>query len=678
MMTVFRRRTTIILLLALAFLLRAWGLDFGLPYKLHPDEHQYIGAALDWYIKGDLRLHVVNPPLLIYILSLAYKPWLMLAPVTETQTWVSQAVVFGRLWSVFFGVLTVALSYAAGKRVGTTRTGLMAMVLMATAFLPAREAHFGVNDSLVTFLVLLAVYVSLRLFSDQRWRMYAAAGVVVGLTATAKLTGGLVALVLVTTHGMVNPVLNFRPHRKLLLAGLAALSVFFLVTTPLWFSPDIVIEDVIKHLEFGTEGYKGALMAPATGWQFYLDVLGWGIGWPLLLVSVVSLIAGFRRRPRLVITLVTFPIVLFLYMGGQKILFARFILPMVPLLLILAALGLSRWFAAWSFWPRRPVWGWLIIGLLTAQPLANLIWFDHLLTMPDTRTLATEWILQELPENTIITQESYSVFPKYFMFSPDIPYKLMAINERSSTSSNLDHYLSRTTQYVTVSNYTYERARVDPADEALRLEQLAYLDEHATLVKTFDPYRPGYQSDWFYQDEIYGPAAETLQRISPGPLIKIYRVRPPTLDQLEISVPYQANFADQIHLLGYDMFQTRVQAGEALPVTLYWQAPAQKSPEADFIQFNRLLAPDGMPHGGYDREPNEYYNTHLWQPGQIVVDVYTVPVEADAPPGQYYLNVGYYLTVGESAVNLPLVVDGQMTDVTSVTIGPIEVVAPGE
>ena len=34
------------------------------------------------------------------------------------------------------------------------------------------------------------------------------------------------------------------------------------------------------------------------------------------------------------------------------------------------------------------------------------------------------------------------------------------------------------------------------------------------------------------------------------------------------------------------------------------------------------------------------------------------------------------LIVGESAVNLPLVVDGQMTEVSSVTIGPLEVVSP--
>ena len=95
-----------------------------------------------------------------------------------------------------------------------------------------------------------------------------------------------------------------------------------------------------------------------------------------------------------------------------------------------------------------------------------------------------------------------------------------------------------------------------------------------------------------------------------------------------------------------------------------------------FIQFNHLLDRAGNLRGGYDRQPLEYYSTLLWAPGEVVVDGFAVPVDADAPPGEYYLDVGYYITVGESAVNLPLVVNGEMTDTTSVTVGPIYVVAP--
>jgi hypothetical protein len=144
----------------------------------------------------------------------------------------------------------------------------------------------------------------------------------------------------------------------------------------------------------------------------------------------------------------------------------------------------------------------------------------------------------------------------------------------------------------------------------------------------------------------------------------------------QIATPQAANFADQLKFLGYKLPQKQVKPGESFPLTLYWQAPTDRSPQADFIQFNHLLDSNGELHGGYDRRPLEYYSTLLWAPGEVVIDGYAVPVAADAPPGEYYLSVGYYLILGESAVNLPLVVDGQMSQTSSVTIGPVEVVGP--
>ncbi|MBN1219054.1 MAG: glycosyltransferase family 39 protein [Anaerolineae bacterium] len=172
-------------------------------------------------------------------------------------------------------------------------------------------------------------------------------------------------------------------------------------------------------------------------------------------------------------------------------------------------------------------------------------------------------------------------------------------------------------------------------------------------------------------DEIIGQATT-------APLLNIENWWPRRFEIPEIAVPLEANFANQLKFLGYDLPQKQVQTGAAFPITLYWQALPDRSPQANFVQFNHLLDSKGNLSGGYDRHPLEYYSTLLWAPGEVVVDGYTVPVSADAPPGEYYLDVGYYLTVGESAVNLPLVVDGKMTDVSSVAIGPIDVVTSHE
>jgi hypothetical protein len=133
----------------------------------------------------------------------------------------------------------------------------------------------------------------------------------------------------------------------------------------------------------------------------------------------------------------------------------------------------------------------------------------------------------------------------------------------------------------------------------------------------------------------------------------------------------QANFANQLSLLGYDLPQRRLMPGDNLPVTLNWQA--LQSMPADFIMFTRLRDQAGKVWGGYDRKPREVYSTLLWEAGEVVEDSFTLPIKGDAPPGLYNLDVGFYLPVGQAPVSLPLVQEGKLSQATSVTLGPIKV-----
>jgi hypothetical protein len=51
-------------------------------------------------------------------------------------------------------------------------------------------------------------------------------------------------------------------------------------------------------------------------------------------------------------------------------------------------------------------------------------------------------------------------------------------------------------------------------------------------------------------------------------------------------------------------------------------------------------------------------------------------VDAAAPNGVYYINVGLYQQIGQQAVSLPLVQAGQPIDATSINIGPIKIGGP--
>jgi 4-amino-4-deoxy-L-arabinose transferase-like glycosyltransferase len=141
-----------------------------------------------------------------------------------------------------------------------------------------------------------------------------------------------------------------------------------------------------------------------------------------------------------------------------------------------------------------------------------------------------------------------------------------------------------------------------------------------------------------------------------------------------IAHPLEANFAGQAALLGYDLPRQRIQAGEQLPLTLHWQA--LRAIGADLITFNRLLDQRQDVWGGQDRRVRGVYTTFLWAPGEIVTDPFFIQVDPETPDGIYHLAVGLYLPVGQAPVSLPLLVDGHLTDVGQVTIGPIKVGGP--
>lgn len=164
---------------------------------------------------------------------------------------------------------------------------------------------------------------------------------------------------------------------------------------------------------------------------------------------------------------------------------------------------------------------------------------------------------------------------------------------------------------------------------------------------------------------------QLVAQIETPPLLRIEtESRQFTLSK-PISQPLSADFAGYVALLGYDLPQRRVQPGDSIPLTLYWQA--LRNVGADLIMFTRLVDANQKVWGGRDRMAREVYSTMLWAPKEIVTDPFTVQVDANAPAGIYNLSVGLYLPVGEASVSVPLRHEGQLSDVTQVTIGPIKI-----
>ncbi|HYN89652.1 MAG TPA: hypothetical protein VER55_14050, partial [Ardenticatenaceae bacterium] len=85
--------------------------------------------------------------------------------------------------------------------------------------------------------------------------------------------------------------------------------------------------------------------------------------------------------------------------------------------------------------------------------------------------------------------------------------------------------------------------------------------------------------------------------------------------------------------------------GDTLELDLYWRA--ERPIPDSYTVFNHVEQPgggivaqeDGLPLCG-QRETTE------WDPGELIVDRYRLPIRSDAPPGDYALLTGMYQAEG--------------------------------
>jgi len=108
-----------------------------------------------------------------------------------------------------------------------------------------------------------------------------------------------------------------------------------------------------------------------------------------------------------------------------------------------------------------------------------------------------------------------------------------------------------------------------------------------------------------------------------------------------IQNPQTANLDHKVRFLGYTIDNWAVKAGDALHLTLYWQT--QQQMERIYKVFTHLLDGEGNMWGQKDEIAWGWFHpTTEWLPGEVIVQEFEIPVSADAPPGEYTIEVGMY------------------------------------
>jgi hypothetical protein len=201
------------------------------------------------------------------------------------------------------------------------------------------------------------------------------------------------------------------------LAAAAALAAFVLANPCAIFDRHTFVADLGRLQRF-TVGAPLVGQVERNGWAYYLESSGWALGIvPAFAAGAGLLLLAVRRRPQAVV-LAPFAICFVLYMGFHSRFYARWMLPLYPVLAIAAAhagvTGVDRLRRA-----RMPE------GLATALVAAGLILPALVPTVRNARTLAREdtrsqartWLVDHVPRGARVVfepsapEEWYGVTP---------------------------------------------------------------------------------------------------------------------------------------------------------------------------------------------------------------------------------------------------------------------------
>jgi hypothetical protein len=113
----------------------------------------------------------------------------------------------------------------------------------------------------------------------------------------------------------------------------------------------------------------------------------------------------------------------------------------------------------------------------------------------------------------------------------------------------------------------------------------------------------------------------------------------------------RSDLGGQVLLLGYDLTDRHQKSGGTVEVALYWAA--QRPLTETYQSFVHLVGPEGVIRTQSDNLNPGGFPTNLWPTDRYVIDVHTLKIPSDTPPGPYLLSVGLYTLTGSNG-RLPI------------------------
>jgi 4-amino-4-deoxy-L-arabinose transferase-like glycosyltransferase len=517
--------------------LRFFPIWFGLPYlRARPDEDVAVLRALG-VLNGDLNPQFFHwPSLTFYAFAgvFAAARAVSRALFLEFPLPYEGHLLLARGLVALVGTLTIVVLFTIGRRIADTTTAVLAALFLAVAILHVRDSHFAMTDVLMTFFVMLSLSTLLRATAEalqagdsapsRRW--FAAAGLFGGLAASTKYNAAaIIASMSVAQAILLAGSRRVRRVSSALDPSFAFLLAFpfgFLVGTPYalfdWPTFWTDFRFTVTHLSVG----HGVDLGP--GWIYHpTRSLPYGVGLSIFIAALAGIVPFARHYVRYGAIVAGFAVALYVALGSGRTVFFRYIMPLVPIVCLLAAVGvrhLAAWIARRGYLPPRASVA-LLTVVVAGPPLVNSVWMDVLLARADTRLLAERWLSEHVrPEDSVY--DGATLYSRLDLSRLQVHQWHFDVRTRS-----FGHPEGKTPDWLVF----HESPLRQYAGVPWQLRQVA--DLHYTRVATFPATRGRARSAVYdHQDAFFLPLSNFHTVIRPGPSISIYRRNPESITQV--------------------------------------------------------------------------------------------------------------------------------------------------
>lgn len=435
------KKWVLLLILFLAFALRIWGLDYGLPEILHADEPIVVNKALS-YGMGDLNPHwFLLPPLTSYVLFFIYGIYFFVGKLIGIvhsveefrMLFLTDPTSFYLIGRFFLGVVPSVLSvwilYKISKEAsGSNNVGLGASFFLAVNFLFVRDSHYIYADIPRIFMMLASLYYIIKILKDSRLKNYVFAGMFLGIAIAFKYNSVLLAVPFAVSHfvsserkGIVSP-----DDKKLLYSFLVVCGVYILL------NPFSIID--FKTF-IGGFLHQSSTMG-SQGWLhhlFYSLLNGFSI--PLLTCSFLGIIVALTERKKFFLVLFSYIIAEYMILVFFSQPHARYVLPLIPVLCYFAAYFLHKVSRAVPHVTTRKFWYAVICFIISISTFAKTCYSNYIFTMGDTRLDAQAWIDVNISKGAKIALGHTFLCPRLMPDLDQLEEKIKIVEEENLADS---------------------------------------------------------------------------------------------------------------------------------------------------------------------------------------------------------------------------------------------------